>query len=527
MITKTTTAARFLYNWEGVMHQYGKEHYDNALQQFIEPTEDIELEVFLENLLLHKDLMVADNVANIKIEVTFYYDTYCGPEISEKAIALLQELGARLSVRAQRNFEGETLYQVLDRIRERPAMYIGEASISALRPFIDGFFMACNGGTKEVPDFHGFNDFVGEYYGKSTTAGWKNLILADHFGNEQEALRRFYEILDDFRAMRNAPSSRNIVHRLLNVAFIHFRGESNEIGKTMMQDDDDIIKNAKEIRAELWKINRVADLLHNATNPMKHASYSFEYDDILQHIFGRAFNYPYLHQYIKTNAPEAAFYEYELWQGTDGGKVVTTIVKVNKTQKELLLTANETLIRSFFAINENAANELKDHFVNHQLLIKEQNKILHQHHLSFFTEYYQFYIQDSQTTSATGDTNFWNAEADKNRLAVVEGLLGVTVGKYAEIKVEVRVLTSKPMDHDYPDHVVEASLNLPSGILQVKCCTNFDTQLELHLEKGCYRVRVSSFKLYTIKGDEGDDSYIVEIWKSRAAKTKVLTKYKI
>jgi hypothetical protein len=48
MITKTTTQARFLYNdASDGLFQYGKESYDNALQQFILPIEDIKLEVFL------------------------------------------------------------------------------------------------------------------------------------------------------------------------------------------------------------------------------------------------------------------------------------------------------------------------------------------------------------------------------------------------------------------------------------------------------------------------------------------------
>jgi hypothetical protein len=144
------------------------------------------------------------------------------------------------------------------------------------------------------------------------------------------------------------------------------------------------------------------------------------------------------------------------------------------------------------------------------------------YNLSFFTEYYQFYILDSETKSQTDGPDFWNDEAGENRLAVVEGLLGVTVGKYAEINVEVRVLEEKPQIFDYPDHVVEASLRLPSGILQIKDCTAYDTELELNLEKGCYRVRVSSFKLYTLQNDQGDDYYLVEIWKSRFAKPKVL-----
>ena len=357
MITKTTTVARFLYNdTSDEFFQFGKEHYDNALQQFVKPIADIELDVFLERLLVHKDLIVADNVANIEIVHTYYYDTSCFIDFSEKTIGLLNELGARLSTRAQRNFEGETLYQVLDKMRERPALYIGEYSITALYHFVQGFFMACDGGTKEVPNFDGFNNFVGKYYGEYTTAGWKNLILSDHFGNEQEALRQFYTLLDAFRAMRNAPSARDIVHRLLYVAFIHFRGESHEIGKNLMQDDDDIVKNASEIRAELWKINRVADLLHNATNPMKRATYSFEYDEILQNIFSQAFNYEYLHQYILKNAPKTTFYEYVIYQDENEVKLSKNIENIEKKQ----------VLKTFFAINEAKAEELKTSFLENK-----------------------------------------------------------------------------------------------------------------------------------------------------------------
>jgi hypothetical protein len=149
-----------------------------------------------------------------------------------------------------------------------------------------------------------------------------------------------------------------------------------------------------------------------------------------------------------------------------------------------------------------------------------------QHHqLSFFTEYYQFYIQDSQTTSQTDDANFWNTASETLRLAVVEGLLGVTVAQYAEIKVEVRVLDSAPA-LTAADHIVEASLRLNSGVLEVKNCTNFETQLELLLPKGAYKIRVSSYQLATVVNDaEGNDYYIVEIWKGRFAKPKVLKKW--
>ena len=142
--------------------------------------------------------------------------------------------------------------------------------------------------------------------------------------------------------------------------------------------------------------------------------------------------------------------------------------------------------------------------------------------LNFFTQYYQFYVFDSQTTSQTDDAGFWNDEAGKNRVAVLEGLLGVTVGKYATIDVEVQILTEKPSLITDAEHVVETSLRVPSGVLQVKDCTNYETQLELNLEKGCYRVRISSFKLSSIVSDQGDDYYTVQIWKSRFTKTKLL-----
>jgi hypothetical protein len=147
-------------------------------------------------------------------------------------------------------------------------------------------------------------------------------------------------------------------------------------------------------------------------------------------------------------------------------------------------------------------------------------------HLSFFTEYYQFYILDSETKAQTDATDFWNDEAGQRKLAIGEGLLGVTVAKYAEIKVEVRFLSAEPTEDAYADHIVETSLNLPSGLLQVKDCTSYDTILEINLEKGTYRIRISSFKLWTVENDKGDDYYVVEIWKSGFAETKILKEWK-
>jgi hypothetical protein len=133
---------------------------------------------------------------------------------------------------------------------------------------------------------------------------------------------------------------------------------------------------------------------------------------------------------------------------------------------------------------------------------------------------------DSETKAQTDTADFWNDEAGQRKLAIGEGLLGVTVAKYAEIRVEVRVLSAEPTEDADADHIVETSLSLPSGLLQVKDCTNYDTVLELNLEKETYRVRISSFKLWTVENDAGDDYYVVEIWESAFAETKILKEWK-
>ncbi len=145
-----------------------------------------------------------------------------------------------------------------------------------------------------------------------------------------------------------------------------------------------------------------------------------------------------------------------------------------------------------------------------------------QFQLSFFTEYYQFYILDAETKAQTDSEDFWNVAANIRKLAIGEGILGVSVAKYATIKVELNIFLEEPVVNNHADHIVQSDINLPSGILKVQSCTSFQTQLELSLEKGAYTVRVSSFNLSTVVGDEGDDYYVVEIWRTLIEGTKVL-----
>lgn len=134
--------------------------------------------------------------------------------------------------------------------------------------------------------------------------------------------------------------------------------------------------------------------------------------------------------------------------------------------------------------------------------------------LDFYSQYRQFYICDRSSTKATDSEYFWTDEALEDRMALEEGIIGVGTECYGPVKGEVKIVAfpSEITSADSYDHIVEGSLELKSGILQVLDCPNSSVELELQLKPGFYRVRVSSSNLFTVEGDEGDDFYSIEIW---------------
>jgi hypothetical protein len=147
------------------------------------------------------------------------------------------------------------------------------------------------------------------------------------------------------------------------------------------------------------------------------------------------------------------------------------------------------------------------------------------HQLKFSSEYYQFYILDSQSEGKTDAPDFWNDEAGERKLAIGEGILGVTIATYGNVNAELKILDEKPIENKKASHIIEASLKVSSGKLQIRDCTGYDIQLEIDVDKTDYRIRISSFNLETVVDDEGNDYYEIEIWKSKFAKPNLIKKY--
>jgi hypothetical protein len=119
-----------------------------------------------------------------------------------------------------------SFYEVIDKIRVRPGMFIGNSSPNSLQVFLQGYKMAMlETGVVDAshPPLRGFHDWVASRLGfSSSVPGWANMILATTMGldpahvsweeidrsatrqQQIEATTRVFELLDEYR--REAPT---------------------------------------------------------------------------------------------------------------------------------------------------------------------------------------------------------------------------------------------------------------------------------------------------------------------------------
>ncbi|WP_199247072.1 hypothetical protein [[Phormidium] sp. ETS-05] len=93
------------------------------------------------------------------------------------------------------------LQEVLKRIKEKPGMYIGRASVTDLFMFIVGYEFAR--GELDIDlndweaDFHeNFHDFVEKKYNLHTSS-WASIIML-YCRDEKTGFERFFQVLEEF-----------------------------------------------------------------------------------------------------------------------------------------------------------------------------------------------------------------------------------------------------------------------------------------------------------------------------------------
>jgi hypothetical protein len=91
------------------------------------------------------------------------------------------------------------IYAVLEKIKDRPGMYIGKSSITILRHFLVGYeFARTELGvelSKEEADFYEhFHAWIEKYFNVRTSNSWANIILL-FTGDETKAFNCFFSVV--------------------------------------------------------------------------------------------------------------------------------------------------------------------------------------------------------------------------------------------------------------------------------------------------------------------------------------------
>lgn len=142
-----------------------------------------------------------------------------------------------------------------------------------------------------------------------------------------------------------------------------------------------------------------------------------------------------------------------------------------------------------------------------------------------FADYHQFYLWDHGTNPAP--PNDYTDEDITRRIKAAPFVVVIQPERNMDVQVQLDVRDAPPDEPlDDWDHVAEASLELPSGRLEIHECTGGSIDI-IELPPGTYRVRACHGGLGTLSEDhtEGDDHYRLILWPAPFASVAVLKQY--
>jgi hypothetical protein len=100
----------------------------------------------------------------------------------------------------------KNFYDVLQPIRHRPALYIGQNSIFSLQAFLDGYYFARRdlniALTDQEEEFQAFLQWIRQKFDVETGQLWASIVLS-HSIDERDAVAQFFQLFDEFKATRS------------------------------------------------------------------------------------------------------------------------------------------------------------------------------------------------------------------------------------------------------------------------------------------------------------------------------------
>lgn len=94
-------------------------------------------------------------------------------------------------------------YQLLDTIKEKPAFFLNQQSVTSLHSFLIGWTTAKNAyqlsQDEDEREFAGFQKWVAERYNIGSSQSWPRIITF-YSRDDKESLALFFDLLDEYRS---------------------------------------------------------------------------------------------------------------------------------------------------------------------------------------------------------------------------------------------------------------------------------------------------------------------------------------
>ncbi len=150
------------------------------------------------------------------------------------------------------------------------------------------------------------------------------------------------------------------------------------------------------------------------------------------------------------------------------------------------------------------------------------------HKFTLFADYFQFHLLDE--ASKDDFSTMWTEDALKRMLAVGQTALCAGTLRNVDVEAEISVLKSEVIiDPSGYDHIVEASLSIPTGKLVVMGCTDFMPDApRINLQAGNYQVLYAVSGVDTIKTEwePAEDKYVHHLWPGMPREAKLIKHWK-
>ncbi|MFH6969118.1 hypothetical protein [Flavobacterium sp. FlaQc-28] len=147
--------------------------------------------------------------------------------------------------------------------------------------------------------------------------------------------------------------------------------------------------------------------------------------------------------------------------------------------------------------------------------------------LNLFADYFQIYLEDENNGKNLADS--WTDDAVKILLAVTETTIGIGTVRNMYVPVILNIFDSEPIfknDINDINQINECDIEITSGSMVIAGCTDYYPEAKrIKLANAIYRLRIyyGNLEKLSDNGLEGEDFYIIEMWKVKEkTETKII-----